>query len=218
MSMRSSALLALTLIGVFQGCATFSTHLEPRPTAKGRTEFHATADFIAFTEKSGKQQILPDLEIGIRYGLSEKADIGGRLFPFGAELNSRVALLLGDNLDIGIIPGASAAFVTQSSDEAKFLALSFSMPVLFGIALGDSGTLVVGPKLGAQIATQTSSDLEDTEGALTLQPGGVIGVKLVLGENLALFPELNVIYPYSTNNAKFEKPMWQGGLSFQFLL
>lgn len=201
------------------GCASFSNHLTPRPTEKGKTEFHATADFIAFKQQNNKQQLLPNLEIGIRHGLSDRADIGGKLYAFGLELNSRVAIVRSDTFDVGVVPGASAAFVSYATtEEAKFLALAFGMPLLFGLRMGGAGQLVFGPRLGAQIATQTNSNLSDASGVLTLQPGGTLGVQLDLGDNFALFPEVNVIYPYNTDRESFEKPQWQGGLSFQFLV
>lgn len=213
---------AFGLLVVFApACASFSTHLTPRPTAKGATELDAHVDVLAATKDDGGRFIFPNLEMAIRYGLSDTVDIGGKFNAFGAELNSRVLLLSSDALDLGIVPSAGFTAAGTTVGHTEALIGTFGLPLLAGIHAGDAATIIIGAKLHAHLATGVDRNDGDDEidfdtAEVAIYPGGVVGLHLLLSESFALFPEINFLFPYLPDDEKFAKPVWQGGVAFQF--
>ena len=58
--------------------------------------------------------------------------------------------------------------------------------------------------------------LVSNTGELVLYPGGTFGLEYLWSDNFALFPEVTFLFPYFVDFEKFLRPVWQGGLSFQF--
>jgi len=202
------------------GCASFSTHLTPRPTPVGQTDIQANFDLLALTEDSHKNNVGPNVEIGLRYGLSEIVDVGLKANVFGGEVNSRVLLVGQPGFDLAIIPGLGFTGGELTSGHAQAVVATASLPVIAGFQMGDY-VLVFGTKAYAHWAladaTETTNGVTTTyPGELILYPGGVVGFLFPIRENFALFPELNVLFPYLTDEAKFARPVLQGGVAFQF--
>jgi hypothetical protein len=209
--------LALTAFAAMgSGCASFGTHLSPVPTAKGKTDVEADID-VAVTRRNAKRIIYPVPELGLRYGLGERADIGGKvnLSKFGGEINSRIALIRSESFDLGIIPGAGLALASATEKDDTFFAGIFSLPLIAGINFNEDVTLLLGGKLIAQFA-MTSSENQGG-GAIILYPGGSIGMSIKLGDAFSILPELNVLVPIDFDHTEYsQKSVFQGGLGFQF--
>jgi hypothetical protein len=210
---------ALALAIVSTGCASFSTHLTPRPTSQGKTEIDAHVDVLAFTDDDGTRAVLPNVEMSIRYGLSDTVDIGGKLNAAGVEMNSRVALVLSDGFDLGVVPGAGVLAASGTAGHPQVVLLTFGMPLLAGVRVTPTTTLLLGAKFSVHIATGKPENNDvgfASSGEVVLYPGGVIGLELMLTDNFALFPEINFLFPYLIDFDKFTRPVYQGGLAFQF--
>lgn len=211
-SMRAvlkQAIGALLILGT--GCASFSTHATPRPTPKGHLAMDGNIDVLAFTDDDGERSITPNVELVGRYGLADTIDIGAKLNGIGLELNSRIALVLSDRFDLGIAPSVGFVLRTASIGYLQRNVLSFGTPLLAGVHVTESLTIVSGMKFYGHLSTHSA-----TKNELVFYPGGVIGLELWLSEHFALFPELNVLFPYDAEHDKFAKPVWQGGVAFQF--
>jgi hypothetical protein len=211
------ALIVLATI-LWTGCASFSTHLTPRPTTKGKTELDAHVNVYAYTADDGDRRVFPNVELGLRYGLSDTVDIGGKVNAGTVELNSRIALILTDSFDLGIVPSAGIVAFDASSGHRQAGIVTFGAPILAGVHVGSTTTLLLGAKIIAAISTiEVEEDGRTTNsGELVFYPGGVVGFELMLTDNFALFPELNFHFPYLSDYKKFARPVWQGGLAFQF--
>jgi hypothetical protein len=190
------------------GCASFSTHLAPRPTAQGRFDLQANLDFIAFTDDDGEQAGLPNIEVNARYGILDTIDVGLKLHAFGVEASSRIAILLSDRFDLGIMPAAGYTGRADTTGHEQARILTFGAPIVAGWHANDWATLIIGAKFHGHYATR--------ERELVFYPGTVAGAELLVSERFALFPELNVLFPYLSDFDKLARPVWQGGVAFQF--
>jgi hypothetical protein len=210
-------LLVLVLFG--QGCASYSTRLSPRPIPKGETELGLSADLWVSERKTQGRATLPVAEMSLRYGLSERVDIGGKINLLGGELTAKVALLRNDVVAIAVAPGAGLQLSAANTDNNNDLLIgTFHLPVLAGVRLGDSAEAIIGGKLLLHVPAGTGTDGGVNPGDLIFLPGGVLGLRLILGDNFALFPELNVHFPYNIDLERWRRVVFQGGLGFQFLL
>lgn len=210
-------ILVLALLG--PGCASYSTRLSPRPIPKGETELGLSADLWLSERKTQGRAILPVAEMSLRYGLSDRVDIGGKINLLGGELNAKVALLRNDVVAIAVAPGAGLQLSAVNSDNLNDLLIgTFHLPVLAGVRLGDSAEVIVGGKLLLHVPAGTGNDGGVNPGDLIFLPGGVLGLRLILSENFALFPELNIHFPYNVDLERWRTAVFQGGLGFQFLL
>ncbi|MCB9654174.1 MAG: hypothetical protein H6729_08620 [Deltaproteobacteria bacterium] len=218
------------------GCASFSTHMTARPTAKGKTELGANVDVLVTRVKDRKELLVaPVPEISLRYGFSDRADFGGKvsLSKAGGEVNSRIALIKSEVFDLAIVPSAGLALGSVTSDETLGPLVSFGIPILADIRLGDAGDLVLGAKLHAHFGTiegensnpsdgtgtttdGTGNNNETPLGSFVLYPGWVVGLNLELSDNFAIMPEINVLFPYDPEENRFAKPIFQGGIGFTF--
>ncbi|MBK8010560.1 MAG: hypothetical protein IPK13_04375 [Deltaproteobacteria bacterium] len=223
--------LSLTLALATQtltACASFSTHMTARPTEKGKTELGANVDVLVTRAKDTQELlVMPVPEISLRYGFSDRADFGGKvsLSKAGGEVSSRIALVRSDVFDLAVVPAAGLAAGSVTSDKNVGVLVSFGLPVLANIRLGDTGDLVLGGKLHAHFGTvedDTSSDgtggtsSSAPVGSFMLYPGWVVGLNLELSDTFAVMPEINVLFPYDPEENSFAKPLFQGGIGFTF--
>src|SRR6516165_8653650 len=86
---KTSVYAVSALMAAASGCASFSTHLTPRPTPTGRWEVAGHIDVSSYVEDNGSRATGPAPEIQARYGLSPLVDIGAKVHALGGELNSR---------------------------------------------------------------------------------------------------------------------------------
>lgn len=205
---------------ISSACATFSTHLTPRPTAEGQVDFNANIDVHSFVDDDGTRAVLPNVELVGRYGILDTWDVGVKFNAFGAELNSRLAVLLSDGLDLGIVPAVGVLARSDATGHRQLGLLTFTMPALAGVHLSEDLTLVFGAKLVAHISTIPTKNDADVvlykSGEVVLFPGGVLGLEAIFSDNFSLFPELDFLFPYLIDYTKFARPIWQGGIAFQF--
>jgi hypothetical protein len=202
------------------GCPSFSNHLTPHPTPKGVTEVMANIDWNGLSRPGPNGFDLfsdPVLEGMIRRGLSDGADIGIKLSGVGVLLDSRLLLVHEGPVDLAVVPGAGVSYYAVAQKASHdVLEGVVRAPLLAGYRLGKVVTLVGGLHLGAQYAFNAGSlPYPEVHGA-TFLPGGTVGVELRMYETFAVFPEVNVITPYSLEVSHFQHPIWQGGLSLQF--
>ncbi|MCK6545994.1 hypothetical protein L6R52_09000 [Myxococcota bacterium] len=202
------------------GCASYSTHLSPRPTAKGHTDLAVVVDVASVTD-SDKRIIMPQVEIGIRHGLSDRADIGGKINAqkAGGEINARILLADSDALTVGIVPGAGVGMGAFSDTDISGLVTYFALPLLMSLHFGEDFELILGPKAIAQFSVLTSKPVGEENapgGSIVMLPGGLVAMSIKLADTFALIPEVTVLFPKDVDRDDWNKPFIQGGLSFHF--
>lgn len=188
---------------IFSSCA--GTMQTARTNGEGNwqtgIEIEASA-LIDTKNRSALEGVLPSPNLAIRYGVSDTFDIGARVGPFRAALQSK--LMLTDpndyeNTAISFAPSANifGVWLSDSSSKAPTM-ISFELPLLFGVPLGKH-ELVLSPKISSNIRF---TGRENKDGIL-LVGGTSAGIALRLGDTFWLLPEIAVELPF------FDKT-WEG--------
>jgi hypothetical protein len=140
---------------------------------------------------------LPQLELGARYGVTPRMDLGARLFLLGAEADARFALLRAPSMKSGVdLTFAPAVGVSVIQGWLPHVQL----PLLLGVNLGGS-QLVLGPRVGL----------------LGLAPfiGTSLGWAIPLGGSFRVMPELTLVQPITSEPAGLSS-FFQGGIGLVF--
>jgi hypothetical protein len=211
--MNRKLVLPLALL-VLAGCPSLSTLQTPRTVPPGDLRVAVGAEAVGAPTSDGNLTA-PQIELGLRYGLSENWDIGAKLYGLGLELGVKYQFLRGD-FDAALAPAASfIAFSTKNSAGDKVSAQVFYLhvPLLFGANLNDVVTFAFGPKFLYAVvnASGTSSGTSSSATASGAMLGGYVGLPLRLGRAFWLAPEINVYKPFASSGV-----LWQGGLAFLF--
>jgi len=213
--------LALTLL---TGCPSFSTMGTARTLPKGKGQFFiapgATVlqDFQQRDDGSYESFGLPSIEFGGRYGVTDRVELGGKVWMLGMEIDSKFALARAETPDAGVdvsLAPAVSLYPFRSGDTNATYAY-LHLPLLIGINTGGS-QLVIGPRV---------SDLfiaGDGENLNVVLLGGSLGYAWKLGDGFRLLPEVSIAYPVQvsvgSNSSTTLEPrgaMFQAGLGFLF--
>ncbi len=197
------------------GCPSFSTLQVPRTVPEGELRFAALAGGVgALSDDSGPSPRSAQFEVSARYGLSDRVDVGVKLYSLGIEGGVKWLILRGP-LDIALAPAVSyASFDDQAG--TSFNAFYAHLPLLMGWNISDRVTLSFGPKLmfGYQFRSGdvVRDDLLLIEGLLV---GLYVSVPIRIGRAFWIAPEVNA-YANVTNGAVGAVTIYQGGLAFMF--
>lgn len=199
----------LGLAALASACANPNLYTVPRTVPKNELAFLVAPEVYGFGGSlpgaSDFDRLVPALpSVGVRYGLSDEVDIGGRF--------SNILTTSGDikwnpirtpTLDVAF--GAGAQFyqvvgvgdsdVSESSDESEPVFILHA-PVLFGLNLSRSFSVVPTVGVSYALAREVSSAASDIEQSQVIRGAflrGGLGVDLRLGEHLAIHPEVTVM-------------------------
>jgi len=155
-------------------------------------------EIFAFNYKGGAGSVLGATptapSFGLRYGVSDYIEVGGRLSSlFSPTVDGKIQLVRGA-VDVAIDPGAQLLHLfVQGSSQTEFV-LELYGPVLVGINLSPTVTLVASPGVGYALATSrlasSSSNAEIAAGAGGFTGRIGFGVDIRTGEHFALHPEV----------------------------
>jgi hypothetical protein len=136
--------LAAFLLGT-SGCYSFSTLGRARIVDQGHVELWAAPEALVVATPTGAS-IRPVGEVGVRYGLSNRVELDGRVTTLGGTVGPRIQLVRSPSkthgIDVAIAP--DVAF----TDPDK---VAFDAPILFGLNLPGEHQLVVAPRLVYQM-------------------------------------------------------------------
>lgn len=220
------ATLALTALA---GCVNPNTYTVPRALPRGEAQFLVAPEVSGFggtLPGSGDlTRVLPvPPTIGVRYGLSDDWDIGGRLSNLAAasadlKWNPLVSrsfdLALDPGLEFYVLSGIGSSDVDSPSDETRAV-LMVNLPVLLGFNVSPSITLM--PSLGLSYAVareppDAASDIELSQVPHGLFARAGLGIDFRLGASFALHPELTVLHGVDELEDYF---LFTGGLGIVF--
>jgi hypothetical protein len=215
---RSHRLLLCWCLLILTGCPSYGLHLTPRPTPVGTTEVGTDIEGIGYSRPGQSSPFsVPFLSVGARRGLIDGVDFGVKVWSLGGKLDSRIALVRSPRFDLSVVPGAKVETAGYVVNKHDVLGLGFEAPLLFGFKPSKWVTFVAGARFGARYNLNGEDLMVPADvPPWTLLPGGTFGVELRTAETFALFPELNVLTPYNLTTNRFIRPIWQGGLEFQF--
>jgi hypothetical protein len=147
----------------------------------------------------GNSAFIPQAELAVRYGVSERVDVGARLFLPGAEVDARFALLRAPSLKSGVdlTLAPSLAYVYPFTTSNRGIVFP-SLPLLVGINLGGS-QLVLGPRVGYGIVLEQTPTYQGdpyTPGnfADNFVAGSSLGLAIPIGQVFRIVPEVSVLH------------------------
>jgi len=184
--MNRTVLLLLACLGglgVLSGCV--STGMA-RTVDPGKLQVSLSPGVL------GNTAVIPQLELAVRYGVTEQVDVGARLFLPGAEVDARFALLrapsLKQGIDLTLAPSLAYVFSSGTSTPGYLVP---SLPLLVGFNLG-GGQLVLGPRLGYVI--NTDHPVPSPSFATAFVAGSSLGLAIPAGPVLHVVPEVSVLH------------------------
>jgi len=177
------------------GCPSFTTMGTARTIEQGKGQFYVAVGGISLTnfstDSSGNAESigLPSFELGGRYGVRDGVEVGGKIFPIGAELNAKFALVRPQEpsgLHVAIAPAISA-YPFTAGDNTVVLAW-LHLPVLLGLEVGGS-ELTISPRLSDLLISNGPDSVN------TLFAGGSIGFAWKVSDGFRILPELSLATP-----------------------
>lgn len=185
---RITVSLLATLAG---GCLAGTSVQTAYPIGKGNLQAGIEPG-IGGSTVAGEGLTLPAFNLALRYGLSDRTDIGGRIGTSGYELSGKYTFTSPEpgQLQVAVAPSVSVLYFALEGTGAGLV--NAKLPVLVGIPLGGH-ELVLGPRAHAVDFFAQSGGEGGNWGVLNL--GGQLGFALRLGPAARLLPEVGLEYP-----------------------
>lgn len=210
--------LLVVAVVLATGCPSLSTLQTPSTVPKGKLRGAVGAEAVGI--KSGGASItLPQLELGLRYGVTDNLDLGAKLYGFGGELGLKYQFLRGE-IDGAVAPAVSYMSISASASgngntaTSSLSILYLHLPILFGYNVSENVTLGFGPKalLVRSSAEAKGNDAKASATNSGFLGGAYVGIPLKLGDAFWIAPELNIYKAFSGVGGV----LWQGGIGFYF--
>jgi hypothetical protein len=186
------------LVVLLSGCLSPSTYTVPRTLDPGEKQATLAPELFAYNYKSNTGSMLGATlvapSVGVRFGVSDGVEVGARLSSlFSPTIDGKIQLVRG-TVDVAIDPGAQFLyFSVQGSPQTQVL-LALYGPVLVGVNLSPSVTIVTSPGVGYELATprltQSNNKAEIAAGARGFAGRIGFGVDIRTGRHFALHPEV----------------------------
>jgi hypothetical protein len=187
--------LAILGVMVLAGCPSFTTKGTARTIEKGKGQFYVALggislqDFKTGSSGTGESLGLPTFELGGRYGVADGVEMGGKIFPIGAELNAKIALVrpetpAGINVSVG--PALSAYPFTTGGNTVTLAWIH--LPLLVGMNFGGS-ELVIAPRVSDLFISNGSDSIN------TVFAGGSLGFAWKVSDGFRILPEVSFSTP-----------------------
>ncbi|WP_232293271.1 hypothetical protein [Stigmatella aurantiaca] len=135
----------------------------------------------------------PHLDLALRYGVTDRIDLGVRFGFSLAELQTKFLLTSPDNPDLAISLAPSISGVYLGSDEDDVGYTNLALPLLIGFKTDGGSEFVLGPRVsGARVSVGG----DNANGSVNvLSVGGSIGYALRIGSGFRLMPEVAFSVP-----------------------
>lgn len=181
------------------GCVSIS-HVQTADTlGKGRFQFAmepGLAGAAVFAGDNSGVVPYPHVDLAMRYGVTDRVDLGVRFGSSLVELQSKFLLTSPENPDkaISVAPSVMTVFLgsdEEDADNSRYTNLA--LPVLIGFKTDGGSELVVGPRA---ILTRVSSQTDGVSSSANLiSIGGSVGYALRVANGFRVMPEVGVSYP-----------------------
>ena len=204
------------------GCASFSTMSTARTLPRDATQTWLAPEFVGLTFDSGtshEQVSVPQIELGVRRGITDDFELGGKVWLLGAAIESKLQLVRSPSPDAGIdvALAPSIGWLGFNSGDARFNVITGYLNLPIGLNVGGGSQLVVTPK--AIYQRYQASDSTGGGGADLVFLGGSLGFAMRLG-NAYVLPEISVMQPVvnpgSNDVIQYQGVVFQGGVGLLF--
>lgn len=204
-------LAAIPALVLLAGCPSFSTMGTARTIPKGKTQFHVgmggqqLRDWSVDDSGALESITLPNFEVGVSHAVSDGAEVGGKVWFLGAELNSKFQLVRSESptsgIDIALAPALSFYPLSgeNNAGQSRSGGLVFThLPLLVGVNVGGGSQLVVAPRISNTLAWGSASG-GGSSTASVFWAGGSLGFAIKLGDAFWIMPEMSATYPFATS-------------------
>lgn len=208
---------AVSGVAVLAGCPSVSTTGLARTMNRGSIQGFIAPGFITLEGVT-----LPQIEAGGRYAVSDRVEIGAKLWLIGAGVDGKFALLrapsMQSGMDLSIDPMISylglGADVGDTSGSVSMVTVV--LPVLIGINFSGH-QLILGPKAVGHGVFGTSENVEGTfASGQTLGLGGTVGLALKAGAKFRIMPEITFVQYVWSSGGEATATLIQGGVTVLF--
>ena len=204
-------LVAVLACPTLLACASYSPHQSARLAPAGTNAASFAADALVLDRGLGPEVFaLP--EFALSRGLSDDWDAGGRVYPFGVELNARRRLVSDGPRLTSVMPLIAVSQVTGTNADTSFVDVNAGAVLLNGIELGPKLELTVGFRSQLRLGLNAVAVREDFDDARwALLTGTSAALHWRLSPALTLVPGVVVLMPYDLDRDDWDFPILQGG-------
>ncbi len=212
------------------GCPNPNTYGTPRTTPVGRVQhtlaaegFGATfeqkvSDGMGGTRTRSGGGTVPNLpSYQLRIGVADTVDIGVKVLnmsSLGADVKWN--FIKGDTFDMAAVPGFQVFHA--SSDSVGYTQFYGNLPLLFGINVSDSVTIVPSAGVTYSLGSGAADDNDDTSAAFSdggLWVRGGLGFNFRISPKFAMHPEITFLKNMPGDN-EVDALLYIFGLGFNF--
>ncbi|MGB8932178.1 MAG: hypothetical protein WCC48_13120 [Anaeromyxobacteraceae bacterium] len=208
------------------GCASFSTMSTARTVGLDATQVWVAPEVVGVTFDTGsppdRQSFsIPQLEVGVRRGVTEDFELGAKLWLLGTALEGKFQVVRSETqdagVDVAIAPSIGWLGFNAGAGGGNFNVVTGYLSVPIGLNVPGGSQLVLTPKAIYQRYMASDSGGSGSAGLLFL--GGSVGYAWRLG-TMYVLPEISVMQPVvnpaTSDVIKFDGVVFQGGLGFLF--
>jgi hypothetical protein len=181
-----------------------------RTIPRGKTQFHVgmggqqLRDWSVDDSGALESLTLPSFEFGVSHAVSDSVEVGGKIWSFGAELNSKFQLSRSESptsgIDLALAPSLSFFPLSGENNAGQTTSggLAFvHLPLLLGVNVGGGSQLVIAPRISNTLVWGSANGSSDT--ASIFWAGGSLGFAIKLGDTFWILPEISASYPVATS-------------------
>ncbi len=182
------------------GCASISSVQTADTLGTGRLQVAVEPGVWGGTSSQGTR-LLPHVDAAVRYGVTEKVDVGVRAGSSFLELGAKFLVTQpGDpRLAVSLAPavGGMIGPLSDGTGGPSRLGgfLNLALPVLVGFKTAGGSEFVLGPRAHGLFTFGSTP-------SMALGVGMSVGFMWRLGERVGLMPEVSVVAPVASNHEK----------------
>ncbi len=219
--------LGLSWLFTLTGCPNPNIYGTPRTTPAGKISHSIAAEAIGYKSDSGGGTLPTMPTYTLRIGATDNLDIGVRISNSSTlGFDGKFNFLKTRSFDMAVDPGAQFFYFSSSdtsgtsSSSATIMGTYLHLPLLFGVNLGSSVTLMptAGIMYGMMSGSSTTSSSSGSDSVKADSNLGLIG-RFGLGVNLrilngfAMQPEFTVMKFFKDDASGY---LYLAGLGFNF--
>ncbi len=194
----AGAALWMSVLGT--GCVSIS-HVQTADTlGEGHFQFAiepgaAGAAVLSSSDVGGGSIYYPHVDLALRYGITDRVDLGVRFGSSLVELQSKFLLTSPEDPTkaISLAPSLMGLFLGSGENDALGSYINVAVPVLVGLKSSGGSEFVLGPRV---TLTNLSLGAGSSSGSVTIiSAGASVGYALRVSEGFRLMPEIGVSIP-----------------------
>ena len=219
MRIPAAAVLFGAAVGLVAGSACTSSTLQlARTTPRGETSTAMAAGVQVFSV-SGKRQRVPQFEVGGRYGLTDRIDVGARVWLPYWELDTKFQLARSptptEGWDLAVAPGIGYLGGIPGDREGSGAYLhtaALSTTLYVGKNFADGSQLILAPRA----VDFVMAGYAEAAGAINLlYAGGSVGFAWKVTKSVRLVPQVSALFNVVGSLADFGTVVGLGGMHGQ---